>query len=156
MNITIKKSCLSKQEVYFGQTRYLNRFLHLGNWKWFQCVKLFLYTYFKTFCLFKTSIQDILKSDTRMKHLRCCLMCVCGVLMLQPFFCVFFVLMLLFSKIFGAIHFTEQKLPFVVFYVKNLEICLCFQKCSVCKQSLQWGCITGLVAGVYSGMTYGM
>ena len=65
-------------------------------------------------------------------------------------------LLLLLSKIFGAIHFTEQKLPFVVFYVKNLEICLCFQKCSVSKQSLQWGCITGLVAGVYSGMTYGM
>ena len=31
-----------------------------------------------------------------------------------------------------------------------------FSKCSVCKQSLQWGCIIGLVAGVYSGMTYGM
>ena len=50
----------------------------------------------------------------------------------------------------------QQKLPFVVFYVKNLEICLCFQKCSVCKQSLQWACIAGLVARVYSGMTYGM
>ena len=76
--------------------------------------------------------------------------------MLQPFFCVFFVLLLLLSKIFGALHFTKQQLPFVVFYVKNLEICLCFQKCSVCKPSLQWGYITGLVAGVYSGMTYGM